>query len=118
MKFHEAMNVLGDGGKVRRHGWIKGAYLTLDENGGVIDEIGRPYHLSKLTDDWEVYEEDTREDVLQVYKDLYRIVNEAMDVPINDDLILKWISRNDFKYMLDELQAMLNLINLYYRLDK
>ena len=118
MKFLEAMEVLGNGGKVRRYGWVKGEYLTLDENGGVVDGFNRPYYISKLTDDWEEYKEDTREEVLQVYKDLYRIVNEAMRVPIEDDLLLKWISQNDFRYMIDELQAMLNLINLYYRLDK
>ena len=118
MKFHEAMKKIQRGGKVRRNNWINGCYLHLNEDNEIVDEQNRAYYFTNITDDWEEIIEDDREEVMQVYKDLYRVVNEAYNVHIYDDIILKFITQNDYRYMIDELKVLLDMMNNVYKLDK
>lgn len=117
MKFHEAMEKIQRGGKVRRNNWISGCYLHLKDN-EIVDEQNRAYYFTNITDDWEEVVEDDRIEVMKVYKDLYRVVNEVYNVHIYDDIILKFIAQNDYEYMIDELKVLLDMMNNIYKLDK
>ena len=117
MKFHEAIEKIQNGKKVRRSNWISGCYLHLKDN-VIVDEQDREYYFTNITDDWEEIVEDDRIEVMKVYKDLYRVINEAYNVHIYDDIILKFIAQNDYKYMIDELKVLLDMMNNVYKLDK
>ena len=123
MKFYEAMELLESGKKVRKVNWNKNCFLYIDkETGDILDEEKRMYYFTniKAKDEWEEYlgDLDDRIEVMKVYKDLYRVVNEAYNVHIYDDIILKFITQNDYKYMIDELKVLLDMMNNVYKLDK
>ena len=123
MKFYEAMELLESGKKVRKVNWNKNCFLYIDkETGDILDEEKRMYYFTniKAKDEWEEYlgDLDDRIEVMKVYKDLYRVVNEAYNVHIYDDIILKFIAQNDYKYMIDELKVLLDMMNNVYKLDK
>ena len=123
MKFYEAMELLENGKKVRKTNWNKNCFLYIDkETGDILDEEKRMYYFTniKAKDEWEEYlgDLDDRIEVMQVYKDLYRVVNEAYNVHIYDDIILKFIEQNDYRYMIDELKVLLDMMNNVYKLDK
>lgn len=123
MKFYEAMELLESGKKVRKVNWNKNCFLYIDkETGDILDEEKRMYYFTniKAKDEWEEYlgDLDDRIEVMQVYKDLYRVVNEAYNVHIYDDIILKFIEQNDYRYMIDELKVLLDMMNNVYKLDK
>ena len=123
MKFYEAMELLESGKKVRKVNWNKNCFLYIDkETGDILDEEKRMYYFTniKAKDEWEEYlgDLDDRIEVMKVYKDLYRVVNEAYNVHIYDDIILKFITHNDYKYMIDELKVLLDMMNNVYKLDK
>ena len=123
MKFYEAMELLESGKKVRKVNWNKNCFLYIDkETGDILDEEKRMYYFTNIKekDEWEEYlgDVDDRIEVMKVYKDLYRVVNEAYNVHIYDDIILKFIAQNDYKYMIDELKVLLDMMNNVYKLDK
>ena len=123
MKFYEAMELLESGKKIRKVNWNKNCFLYIDkETGDILDEEKRMYYFTniKAKDEWEEYlgDLDDRIEVMKVYKDLYRVVNEAYNVHIYDDIILKFITQNDYKYMIDELKVLLDMMNNVYKLDK
>ena len=123
MKFYEAMELLESGKKIRKVNWNKNCFLYIDkETGDILDEEKRMYYFTniKAKDEWEEYlgDLDDRIEVMKVYKDLYRVVNEAYNVHIYDDIILKFIEQNDYRYMIDELKVLLDMMNNVYKLDK
>ena len=117
MKFYEAMEKIQNGKKIRRSYWVSGCYLHLKDN-VIVDEKDREYYFPNVSDDWEEVVEDDRIEVMKVYKDLYKVVNEAYNVPICDDIILKFIEQTDYKYMIDGLKLLLDMMNNVYKLDK
>lgn len=120
MRFFEAMELLESGKKVRKVNWNEGCYLYInEETGDILDEEDRMYYFTniKATDNWEEYKEDTRKEVEPIFKELYRIVQEIIRLPIERDLILQFITQNDFRYNLDELKLILDILNNNYKLD-
>ena len=123
MKFYEAMELLESGKKIRKINWNKNCFLYIDkETGDILDEEKRMYYFTniKAKDEWEEYlgDLDDRIEVMKVYKDLYKVVNEAYNVHIYDNVILKFIEQNDYRYVIDELKVLLDMMNNVYKLDE
>ena len=123
MKFYEAMELLESGKKIRKVNWNKNCFLYIDkETGDILDEEKRMYYFTniKAKDEWEEYlgDLDDRIEVMKVYKDLYKVVNEAYNVHIHDNIILKFIEQNDYRYVIDELKVLLDMMNNVYKLDE
>ena len=79
MEFNEAMDALLDGNKVRQSYWVEdNAYIMLDSNGDIVDNLGRPHSINNKTDlmlSWELYQSKvTVGALLSYYGAQYRVV--------------------------------------------
>lgn len=124
MKLYEAMEKMYDGEKIRRKDWYENCYIYLNNDDVIVDERENKFYITNVGGDWEVVEvvevveEGRREDTLEVFKELYRTVNEIQDLHIYDNIILKFIEQNDYRYVIDELKVLLDMMNNVYKLDE
>ena len=122
MKLYEAMEKMYEGEKIRRKDWYERCYIYLNNDDVIVDERENKFYITNVGGDWEVVEEvkmtEEREDTLEVFKELYRAVNEIQDLHIYDNIILKFIEQNDYRYVIDELKVLLDMMNNVYKLDK
>lgn len=117
MKLHEAMEKMYEGEKIRRKDWYENCYIYLNNDDIIVDERENKFYITSVGGDWEVVEEG-RKDTLKVFKELYRVVNEIQDLNIHDNIIIKYIENNDFRYTIDELNYLLDMMNIVYKLDE
>lgn len=117
MKLHEAMEKMYEGEKIRRKDWYENCYIYLNNDDIIVDERENKFYITNVGGDWEVVEEE-RKDTLKVFKELYRAVNEIQDLHIYDNIIIKYIENNDYRYMIDELKMLLDMMNNVYKLDE
>ena len=122
MKLYEAMEKMYEGEKIRRKDWYERCYIYLNNDDVIVDERENKFYITNVGGDWEVVEEvkmtEEREDTLEVFKELYRAVNEIQDLHIYDNIILKFIEQNDYRYVIDELKVLLDMMNNVYKLDE
>lgn len=123
MKLYEAMEKMYEGEKIRRKDWYENCYIYLNNDDVIVDERENKFYITNVGGDWEVVEEveeveEGRKDTLEVFKELYRIVNEIQDLHIYDNIIIKYIENNDYRYMIGELKALLDMMNMVYKLDE
>ena len=123
MKLYEAMEKMYEGEKIRRKDWYENCYIYLNNDDVIVDERENKFYITNVGGDWEVVEEvemieEGRKDALEVFKELYRTVNEIQDLHIYDNIILKFIEQNDYRYVIDELKVLLDMMNNVYKLDK
>ena len=123
MKLYEAMEKMYEGEKIRRKDWYERCYIYLNIDDVIVDERENKFYITNVGGDWEVVEEveevkEGRKDTLEVFKELYRTVNEIQDLHIYDNIILKFIEQNDYRYVIDELKVLLDMMNNVYKLDK
>lgn len=117
MKLYEAMEKMYEGEKIRRKDWYERCYIYLNNDDVIVDERENKFYITNVGGDWEVVEEG-RKDALEVFKELYRVVNEIQDLHIHDNIIIKYIENNDYRYMIDELKYLLDMMNNVYKLDE
>ena len=121
MKLHEAIKHMEEGKKVRLPYWNKDKYVCVNEKNCIVDHEGQITMIyGILSDEWELVEDKPkfeRMEAPQVFKDLYKVVNDVMKLPFEDDIILQFIKNNDYEYSLDSLQHLLNAMNNLYNLD-
>lgn len=123
MKLYEAMEKMYEGEKIRRKDWYERCYIYLNNDDVIVDERENKFYITNVGGDWEVVEEvemieEGREDTLEVFKELYKAVNEIQDLHIYDNIILKFIEQNDYRYVIDELKVLLDMMNNVYKLDE
>lgn len=123
MKLYEAMEKMYEGKKIRRKDWYERCYIYLNIDDVIVDERENKFYITNVGGDWEVVEEvevveEGRKDTLKVFKELYRVVNEIQDLNIHDNIIIKYIKDNDFRYTIGELKALLDMMNMVYKLDE
>ena len=123
MRLYEAMEKMYEGEKIRRKDWYENCYIYLNNDDIIVDERENKFYITNVGGDWEVVEEvemieEGREDTLEVFKELYKAVNEIQDLHIYDNIILKFIEQNDYRYVIDELKVLLDMMNNVYKLDK
>ena len=123
MKLYEAMEKMYEGEKIRRKDWYENCYIYLNNDDVIVDERENKFYITNVGGDWEVVEEvemieEGREDTLEVFKELYKAVNEIQDLHIYDNIILKFIEQNDYRYVIDELKVLLDMMNNVYKLDE
>ena len=123
MKLYEAMEKMYEGEKIRRKDWYENCYIYLNNDDVIVDERENKFYITNVGGDWEVVEEvemieEGRKDALEVFKELYRTVNEIQDLHIYDNIILKFIEQNDYRYVIDELKVLLDMMNNVYKLDE
>ena len=123
MRLYEAMEKMYEGEKIRRKDWYENCYIYLNNDDVIVDERENKFYITNVGGDWEVVEEvemieEGREDTLEVFKELYKAVNEIQDLHIYDNIILKFIEQNDYRYVIDELKVLLDMMNNVYKLDE
>ena len=122
MKLYEAMEKMYEGEKIRRKDWYERCYIYLNNDDVIVDERENKFYITNVGGDWEVVEEvemaEERKDTLEVFKELYKAVNEIQDLHIYDNIILKFIEQNDYRYVIDELKVLLDMMNNVYKLDE
>lgn len=123
MKLYEAIEKMYEGEKIRRKDWYENCYIYLNNDDVIVDERENKFYITNVGGDWEVVEEvemveEGRKETLEVFKELYRTVNEIQDLHIYDNIILKFIEQNDYRYVIDELKVLLDMMNNVYKLDK
>jgi hypothetical protein len=74
MNINELKEHLENGGKIRRPGWGKNAYVYLDDDGELSQEDGLLYYSNKdlLLDDWEVYGKPKKKEFEITHTGLYK----------------------------------------------
>ena len=112
-----------EGEKIRRKDWYENCYIYLNNDDVIVDERENKFYITNVGGDWEVVKvveevKERRKDTLEVFKELYRVVNEIQDLHIYDNIIIKYIENNDYRYMIGELKALLDMMNNVYKLDK
>ena len=117
MKLYEAMEKMYEGEKIRRKDWYENCYIYLNNDDVIVDERENKFYITNVGGDWEVVKEG-RKETLKVFKELYRVVNEIQDLNIHDNIIIKYIKNNDYRYMIDELKVLLDMMNNVYKLDE
>ena len=119
MKLHEAIQMIEQGKKMRLPWWGPERYVCVDNKNCIVDQNGQAALIyGALCDDWEEFKEMKKEEAPQVFKDLYRIVNEILDLRFEEDIILQFIRDNDYDYPLVDLQRLLIAVNNVYNLEK
>ena len=117
MKLYEAMEKMYEGEKIRRKDWYENCYIYLNNDDVIVDERENKFYITNVGGDWEVVKEG-RKETLKVFKELYRVVNEIQDLHIHDNIIIKYIENNDYRYTIGELKALLDMMNMVYKLDE
>ena len=112
-----------EGEKIRRKDWYENCYIYLNNDDVIVDERENKFYITNVGGDWEVVKvveevKERRKDTLEVFKELYRVVNEIQDLHIYDNIIIKYIENNDYRYMIDELKYLLDMMNNVYKLDE
>lgn len=121
MKLHEAVELIEQGKKVRLPWWGEKRYVHANEKNCIVDQEGQAAMIyGALCDDWELVEEPVEVEKMeapQIFKDLYKVVNEILLLRFEEDIILQFIKDNDYEYPLVDLKHLLEALNNIYNLD-
>ncbi len=126
MNLREAIEALEKGKRIRQSNYAKGVYLFMDEDGNIRFHDGEKCRCMSgvnLLDEWELYEDekedekDTREDVDDYIKELYKIICIMYDEYTSYNDILENCTEHDGINYILKLYNQLDDMNKYYKIS-
>ena len=127
MNLWGAIKELQEGKRIRQSHYAKGIYLYMDDDGYIRFNDGEKYRFMSgvnLDDDkWVIYEDekedekDTREDVDDYIKELYKIICIMYDEYTSYNDILENCTKHDGINYILKLYNQLDDMNKYYKIS-